>query len=142
MRLIAYAIVFAVLVIVLGSASCSSTTGKACTSAGGKCLYELGGGGPVCTTQAAKSAQDCTSGSNAGGWVCCLDVPEAGEEDASAGIESGTTTVDGAGDAPSVDGSSDASGVDGAADAPGVDGSGTQDAATDADEAADDASTD
>src|SRR5271163_4650905 len=108
MRQVAYAIVFAALVIVLGSASCSSTTGKSCTSAGGKCLYELGGG-PACMVQAAASAQDCTSGSNAGGWICCLDVLEP--EDAA--IESGTVTADGSGDALSIDGSTDAPSVDG-----------------------------
>jgi hypothetical protein len=97
MRLVALAVVFAAFVIVLGSSACHSSTGGACRSAGGTCLYALGGG-PVCEKQAPASAQDCTS-SSVPDWSCCLVIQEEEQDGA---VESGAT-VDDSSVSPGVD---------------------------------------
>jgi hypothetical protein len=105
MRRIVHALVFAAFVVAVGGPSCTTKTGHACSSAGGTCVF-AGGGGPVCLVQAASSAQDCWTGTNAG-WSCCLEI-EGGPPDAAPDAESEGETgtpplVDAAGDAPGAD---------------------------------------
>src|SRR5271155_5995021 len=70
MRWFARSLVLAAIVIVVAASSCSTAkTGKACSSAHGTCLYPPGGA--TCATQAPSSAQDCISGTDQEGWVCC-----------------------------------------------------------------------
>jgi len=120
MRWFARSLVLAAVVIVLAASSCSSQkTGQACTSAHGTCLYPPGGA--VCTTQAASSAQDCISGTDQGGWVCCLVPFEADLDGSADGGGSETPAPDASGNA-SADGSSEASFAE-AGDAASSDGS-------------------
>jgi hypothetical protein len=125
MRWFARSLVLAAVVIVLASSSCSSSkTGKACTSAHGTCLYPPGGA--ACATQAPSSAQDCISGADQGGWVCCL-VPVEADLDGSADGGGETPTADASGDA-STSGSSDGASPAEAGDAASSDGSSPGDA--------------
>jgi len=142
MRRVAYAIAFAAIAIVVGPSSCTSTTGHACKSAGGTCLYDAGGG-PACAKQAMASAQDCTS-NDAPGWICCLDVEEPADGgDAAAPVSDAATPIDASSDAlaqdsaPVSDGGTPLDGaIDAPADAPTGDGP-TEASETDAGEAED-----
>jgi len=110
MRWLARSLVLAAVVIVLAASSCStSKTGKACTSAHGTCLYPPGGA--TCATQAPSSAQDCISGTDQEGWVCCLVLVE--DLDGAVDGGTGTSTPDASGDATAA-GSSEAASSDGA----------------------------
>jgi hypothetical protein len=112
MRWLARAAVLTAVFVVLFSSSCSSQkTGDSCSSARGTCVYTPGGG--VCAVPAASSAQDCISGSDQKGWLCCLVIVE--DLDGSTDAEAGTALAEAAAEA-SADGSSATSSSDSATD--------------------------
>jgi hypothetical protein len=129
MRWLAHAVVLAAVLVVLAASSCtSSSTGKACSSIQGTCLYSPSAA--ACGTQAPSSAQDCSTAPNQGGWVCCL-LPV--ETDAAADGEASTTqadaTLDATGTGVGSDGSSESAASD--EDDSARDASSTSDASTD-----------